>query len=211
MLYIKVPYSEKELAKKKGAKWDAKKKSWYIPDGISIIDFSNWIPSGKLEQLLRYKHLISPVFIVMSSSVCWRCGKSSRVMCIASNGFWDRESYDLDYEDKSFSLLTYSNVSFISDGILSVVLNGFNLYKPSHSKTSNSTYYMNHCEHCGAKMGDYFMHHEPGGAFSPIDKEGAELITLIELPNDREYYISGDYGFNHPCYISAYSSVVKYN
>ena len=31
-IYLNVPYSEKDLAKEKGARWDAGKKKWYIHD-----------------------------------------------------------------------------------------------------------------------------------------------------------------------------------
>ncbi len=31
-IYLNVPYSEKDLAKGKGARWDAGKKKWYIHD-----------------------------------------------------------------------------------------------------------------------------------------------------------------------------------
>ncbi len=34
--YLKVPYAEKELAKSKGARWDAAAKSWYIPEGYDV-------------------------------------------------------------------------------------------------------------------------------------------------------------------------------
>jgi hypothetical protein len=31
-IYLNVPYSKKDLAKEKGARWDAGKKKWYIYD-----------------------------------------------------------------------------------------------------------------------------------------------------------------------------------
>ncbi len=31
-ILLKVPYAEKDLAKKQGAKWNPKLKSWYIDD-----------------------------------------------------------------------------------------------------------------------------------------------------------------------------------
>lgn len=39
-----VPYEEKELAKRKGAKWDDHKKVWYIIDPTNIFDFVQWAP-----------------------------------------------------------------------------------------------------------------------------------------------------------------------
>lgn len=34
--YLNVPYEERELAKKHGAKWNAEKKKWYLPPGVDI-------------------------------------------------------------------------------------------------------------------------------------------------------------------------------
>jgi ribonuclease HI len=35
-LYVKIPYDEKEHGKRLGAKWDPKKKKWYIPPNLDI-------------------------------------------------------------------------------------------------------------------------------------------------------------------------------
>lgn len=40
--YLVVPYNEKEQAKKMGAKWDKKEKSWYAPKGSPINNFTEW-------------------------------------------------------------------------------------------------------------------------------------------------------------------------
>jgi hypothetical protein len=41
-LYLNVPFSEKDKAKNLGAKWDAKKKKWYVPNGLDLNRFSCW-------------------------------------------------------------------------------------------------------------------------------------------------------------------------
>jgi antirestriction protein ArdC/phage/plasmid primase-like uncharacterized protein len=40
--YLAVPYKEKEEAKRAGAKWDKKEKSWYAEKGLAINDFKAW-------------------------------------------------------------------------------------------------------------------------------------------------------------------------
>lgn len=42
--FLMVPYREKNQAKDLGAKWDAKEKSWYAPEGSDLNDFARWIP-----------------------------------------------------------------------------------------------------------------------------------------------------------------------
>ncbi|WP_044406230.1 exodeoxyribonuclease VII large subunit [Thiomicrospira microaerophila] len=46
MLYLEVPFSQKELAKQQGARWDPLKKKWYIPDAdnIDLSLFQAWLP-----------------------------------------------------------------------------------------------------------------------------------------------------------------------
>jgi hypothetical protein len=41
--YLKVPYGEKEAAKKAGAKWDGSVRKWYVPDGVDTGPFLAWL------------------------------------------------------------------------------------------------------------------------------------------------------------------------
>ena len=42
-LYLYVPYSQKDEAKKLGAKWDPFAGSWYVPDGMNPKAFQRWL------------------------------------------------------------------------------------------------------------------------------------------------------------------------
>ncbi|CCO24042.1 zincin-like metallopeptidase domain-containing protein [Maridesulfovibrio hydrothermalis] len=46
--YLKVPFSEKEEAKKHGAKWDKDQKMWFAPEGADLDKLSPWLPDGKM-------------------------------------------------------------------------------------------------------------------------------------------------------------------
>jgi hypothetical protein len=39
---LKVPFAEKDEAKKLGARWNADRKCWYVPPGIDLGAFSRW-------------------------------------------------------------------------------------------------------------------------------------------------------------------------
>jgi hypothetical protein len=39
---------------------------------------------------------------------------------------------------------------------------------------------MNHCS-CGAKLGDFYLHNEPGGAFFPTSESTAREIELKRI------------------------------
>lgn len=45
-LNLKVPFAEKDQAKKLGARWDAGRKTWYIDDGkVDPAPFARWSPT----------------------------------------------------------------------------------------------------------------------------------------------------------------------
>lgn len=39
---LAVPFAEKDEAKKLGARWNAERRSWYVPPGIDVSLFSRW-------------------------------------------------------------------------------------------------------------------------------------------------------------------------
>lgn len=55
-------------------------------------------------------------------------------------------------------------------------------------------YWMNHCEHCGMKQGDFEMYCEPQGAFFPMDERAASLIVLHEFAEPFDCNGSTAYG-----------------
>ncbi|WFE68414.1 exodeoxyribonuclease VII large subunit [Thiomicrospira sp. R3] len=46
MLYLEVPFAQKEIAKQQGARWDPLKKKWYVPDveSVDLTLFQAWLP-----------------------------------------------------------------------------------------------------------------------------------------------------------------------
>lgn len=39
---LNVPFAEKDEAKQLGARWDAAKRKWYVPNGVDLAAFSRW-------------------------------------------------------------------------------------------------------------------------------------------------------------------------
>jgi hypothetical protein len=46
MKILKVPYAEKDQAKALGARWNAERKAWYVPDGTEAAPFERWLAPG---------------------------------------------------------------------------------------------------------------------------------------------------------------------
>lgn len=49
-------------------------------------------------------------------------------------------------------------------------------FKPDYSRTACESYLMNHCEYCGGKVGDWFIHN-PGAVFFPTMDGDLDLIA----------------------------------
>jgi hypothetical protein len=46
MLFLTVPYAEKDEAKALGARWNPTKRRWYVPDGVATAPFAKWAAQG---------------------------------------------------------------------------------------------------------------------------------------------------------------------
>ncbi len=46
MLFLTVPYAEKDEAKALGARWNPTKRRWYVPDGVATAAFAKWAGQG---------------------------------------------------------------------------------------------------------------------------------------------------------------------
>eukprot|EP00965_Chrysotila_dentata_P162337 5361088-Pleurochrysis_carterae.AAC.1 len=48
MLYLSVPFAEKEAAKNLGARWDPARKKWYVPSHLNNAPFVKWSSNVQL-------------------------------------------------------------------------------------------------------------------------------------------------------------------
>jgi exodeoxyribonuclease VII large subunit len=58
--YLTTSFQEKEQVKSLGAKWDVTAKKWYVPEGIDLAPFKNWLANTQIPtypSLLHHKIL----------------------------------------------------------------------------------------------------------------------------------------------------------
>ena len=46
MVFLTVPYAEKDAAKALGARWNPARRRWYVADGVATEPFSKWIDAA---------------------------------------------------------------------------------------------------------------------------------------------------------------------
>jgi hypothetical protein len=64
-------------------------------------------------------------------------------------------------------------------------------FRLARSAATQSVYWANHCEHCGALLGDHELHCEPDGAFAPSSAAAAATIELLQTNQPFEAAVSG--------------------
>lgn len=182
-IYLNVPFDEKDDAKRLGARWDAQKRSWYLLEPDDLSQFVRW-GSPRPDFLIH----AAQYYLAETTVQCFvkHCQSSTRVYSVLlpkSFETWEPAQHDEDVGWWS----SWDNPSFVSyamelsQSVRKDVVRLTKNYYPDFSRTINSIYWMNHCDSCGIKQGDWPLHGEPGGGFFPTDAGEAQRITLWRM------------------------------
>lgn len=178
--YITVPYSKKDSVKELGAKWDGFKKSWYVPVGVDINLFWKWTATiNPLEINIRS----CGFYIAVSSRLCWKCNSNTKIFAFLLPRHHQTKNYEDDDDEQEYwespdEYTRLSYVGLVNNKALEHMLTFSKKYYFDHSRVMPNGYYMNHCQMCNAKLGDFHTHDEFNEGFSVITKEGAQQIKL---------------------------------
>lgn len=179
MLYINVPYAEKNEAKKLGAKWNPKMRSWYVDNRGSYYKFHKWILTDAEEKTI----LCDYFFIVEGKRKCYNCHKEIEVIafgvkkyCILYNPLEYRSKYS--WGDNEIHLVSY--IEPLNKKFLQYLNEKYN-YRLGYSKTVGDSYLANHCKHCNALQGDYYLYSENDSPFFVDTQETAHKLRLIKV------------------------------
>lgn len=123
-------------------------------------------------------------FLAIATGWCWKCELAISVLCIyVSEGMVDGETQN------NFTVSTLTAI----DDALRTTLQPFHNFQRNYSRMAGMTYFANHCEHCAALQGDFYLHSEPGAPFFPETEEDALRIRFVPIPG--QISLSGDVGF----------------
>ena len=71
---LNVPFHEKDDAKRLGARWDAARKTWFLPACTKTAPFAKWLPQQSDSNLQCTSY-----FIAQSMRTCWHCDRDTHV------------------------------------------------------------------------------------------------------------------------------------
>lgn len=192
---LQVPFAEKDEVKRLGARWDGAGKVWYVPDGVDVQPFSRWLPVANSDIGLRS---IS-YYIAQCSKPCWKCGEETRIFGFLLPAGVEVLEPDDEVEGREIWVTNDDPifVHYVTDILDSTIarMKSFSAsFRLDFSNTTQDSYWMNHCDHCGMKQGDFQIYCEPDGAFLPMDEEAASQIVLHHI--DEPFVCNGDHGFD---------------
>ena len=87
-VYLDVPYSDKDEAKRLGARWDGAQKRWYAGTARAVEDCARWAAKPDLPSLLpgEDRSFGSGLFVDLVPSSCW----FTNVRSCVSQADWER-------------------------------------------------------------------------------------------------------------------------
>lgn len=92
MLYLDVPFKEKDEAKKLGARWEPAKKKWYVENRFDYPKFAKWILKDEVEVIIVCNHF----YVVEGVRECYKCGELTPVITFAVEKYcriWDKREF----------------------------------------------------------------------------------------------------------------------
>jgi hypothetical protein len=180
---LNVPFEEKEHAKRLGAKWDPTRKTWFVPDGTERALFTKWLPQQPQVNLRAGCY-----YLAQSTRVCWHCERNTHVFSfLLPSGHYarvDGEKSD-SWEPQDSAVIVFY-IRHITPSVQRRMKALSRHYRQDFSKTTQSFYWMNHCEHCGMKQGDFELFEEFDTPFVPIEIEDASKIVLHQVEENFE-------------------------
>ena len=127
-------------------------------------------------------------FIVESRIRCYQCNRVTAVF-----GFSLPEDYETIYVnddvpddvtetwDSPGMAAVLSYVDYLPETVADRIRSMTEHYRLDLVDEDSESFWMNHCEHCGAQLEEEELHGDPGSPFMPISDKGLEAIRLHEV------------------------------
>lgn len=173
IIRLSVPFHQKEQAKTLGARWNNKGKFWYITHDEERSLFAQWMQNENEKLNISS----TSYFIAKSFRTCWKCKQFSDVYAIIlpkPNPF-----------SKEYARILYY-LTNISQEVQERFYDITSYYYYDYSNMTHSSYWMNHCQHCNARFGDFETIEEYTSSFKPRSIADAKKVVLFLVEEKLE-------------------------
>lgn len=138
-------------------------------------------------------------FIVESRILCLQCDVVTAVFAFALPADYESLYVDDDTPDDEIGTwetpgmaCVLSYVEYLPETVAKRIRAMTPHYRIDLHNEIGRTFWINHCEHCGAQMEEEELHGEPEGPFGPMPYEGLEAIRLSEVSEPFEAWAGGE-------------------
>lgn len=196
MLYLDVPFHDKDEAKKLGAWWDPEKKKWYVKNQKDYPQFIKWILKDEEEVCILCDYL----YIVVGMRRCYKCGKDTEVIAFGVEKYCmliDETVFanvETNYEWSDNEIHIASMISPLNKELLKFLSDKYR-FRMGYSHTVQDSYMANHCSHCNALQGHFFLHGEVDSPFFIDSREKAHDLKLYKVKLDSDMVVEADIGY----------------
>ena len=177
---LQVPFTDKDEAKRLGARWDSAARVWFVPEELDPQRFQRWLPADFTPNVRAPSY-----FIATSARSCWRCERTSPVHAfILPSGHETLDSWgpgsDCAWEPGDEpTLLCY--LDWLAPAVVARITTLTRHYRVAYSHETDSFSWTNRCVFCDAPFGDHETCCEPGQGFLAFTLEDARRVTLAHV------------------------------
>lgn len=194
MLFLNVPYGDKDEAKRLGARWNPELKRWYVQKREDYPKFSKWI----LNQ--GFIVVCDALYVLEGRQKCFKCGKETRVIGFALENFFEFEGDP--YDGEPVECIYWDDVIRIAGPIdpipgpiLKYLQSKYN-YKNRFSLTTGESHSNNCCDNCDVLQGDFYLFHEVDSPFFIDSEEKVRDLKIYKINLKYDIIISANVSYS---------------
>jgi hypothetical protein len=133
-------------------------------------------------------------YVARTSGQCRHCGLSTGLLALAMPRNHETVDSDEQASDSWYCPEVHAilfHVELLSDAVQRRLKHVWPHFRLAYSAATLSSYWANHCEHCGTLLDDHDLHCEPDGAFVPSSEAAAKNIELLQVQEPFEAAAAG--------------------
>lgn len=190
---LRVTFEDKDKVKALGAKWDNINRLWFVDQDTFAAkwdDLKSWADSCSAGTLFAEHFYIAKLW-----RECWKCSGDTQVVAIIlpkGSLTWDED--EVTQLRRPAYLL---EINWIEREVAKLILQEECNFFNDYSKQMKMRYWMNHCDNCNMKQGNWTIHCNPS-CFVGIDAHEFYLSGAAKKINKSIKVISNYSGNTKP-------------